>query len=56
MGDPDFLPSGRSVRLAVLFTDYADPDHPSMYHCHLLKYEDRGMMDQFVVSRARLDR
>ena len=31
------------------FTDYADPATPYMYHCHLLRHEDDGMMGQFVV-------
>ena len=31
------------------FSDYADPDTPYMYHCHLLHHEDSGMMGQFVV-------
>ena len=31
------------------FTDYADPDTPYMFHCHLLRHEDQGMMGQFVV-------
>lgn len=40
---------GETIRIAVEFTDYADPDSPYMYHCHLLRHEDRGMMGQFVV-------
>ena len=30
------------LRLIMRFTDYADPDPPYMYHCHLLCHEDRG--------------
>jgi len=42
-----------TVRIAMAFTDFADPDHPYMYHCHLLNHEDGGMMGQFlVVPRA----
>jgi FtsP/CotA-like multicopper oxidase with cupredoxin domain len=33
----------------VHFDDYADPDTPYMFHCHILQHEDRGMMGQFVV-------
>jgi FtsP/CotA-like multicopper oxidase with cupredoxin domain len=33
----------------MTFTDYADPTMPYMYHCHLLRHEDQGMMGQFVV-------
>jgi FtsP/CotA-like multicopper oxidase with cupredoxin domain len=47
--DTVFMPPGRTVQLAMRFTDYADPDAPYMYHCHLLQHEDRGMMGQFVV-------
>ena len=35
--------------LVLRFEDYADPDTPYMYHCHLLSHEDSGMMGQFVV-------
>jgi hypothetical protein len=38
------------VDLLVRFTDYADPDTPYMFHCHLLRHEDQGMMGQFVVT------
>ncbi|WP_350349731.1 multicopper oxidase domain-containing protein [Agromyces sp. G08B096] len=35
--------------LLMRFEDYADPDTPYMYHCHLLWHEDQGMMGQFAV-------
>jgi FtsP/CotA-like multicopper oxidase with cupredoxin domain len=38
-----------TVRIIMTFTDYADLDHPYMYHCHLLNHEDGGMMGQFFV-------
>jgi FtsP/CotA-like multicopper oxidase with cupredoxin domain len=47
--DTIFLPEGSEADLLVRFTDYADPDSPYMYHCHLLRHEDSGMMGQFVV-------
>ena len=47
--DTVYLAPGQSVRLALAFTDYADPASPYMYHCHLLQHEDSGMMGQFVV-------
>ena len=47
--DTMFMPPGHTVRVAMAFTDYADPDLPYMYHCHLLQHEDAGMMGQFVV-------
>ncbi len=42
--DPD-----STVRVITEFSDFADPRHPYMYHCHILEHEDAGMMGQFVV-------
>ncbi|CAG7658709.1 multicopper oxidase family protein [Paenibacillus allorhizosphaerae] len=47
--DTVFIPNGTSVRLAVDFGSYPDPDTPYMYHCHLLYHEDSGMMGQFII-------
>ena len=47
--DTVFLPSDVRADLLVRFTGYTDPDLPFMFHCHLLRHEDRGMMGQFVV-------
>lgn len=47
--DTVFIPKGTTVRLAVDFGSYPDPDTPYMYHCHLLYHEDSGMMGQFVI-------
>lgn len=49
--DTVLIPPETTVRLAMRFSDYADPDWPYMYHCHLLLHEDDGMMGQFVVVR-----
>jgi len=38
-----------TVRVITRFEDFADPDVPYMYHCHILEHEDAGMMGQFVV-------
>jgi blue copper oxidase len=40
----------RRYRLLVRFEDYADPTHPYMFHCHILKHEDQGMMGQVLVE------
>lgn len=40
---------GERVRFITQFLDFADPDTPYMYHCHLLGHEDAGMMGQFLV-------
>ena len=47
--DTIWLPSNEPVRLIMRFSDYADPDTPYMFHCHMLQHEDQGMMGQFVV-------
>ncbi|MEH1126310.1 multicopper oxidase family protein [Micromonospora sp. CPCC 206061] len=47
--DTVFLEQGSTVRIVARFADYADPDMPYMFHCHLLTHEDAGMMGQFVV-------
>src|SRR5215207_1633371 len=39
----------RTIRLIARFSDHADPATPYMFHCHLLRHEDAGMMSQFVV-------
>ncbi|MDQ6597606.1 multicopper oxidase family protein [Bacillus salipaludis] len=49
--DTVFIPNGATVRLAVEFVNFADPKHPLMYHCHLLKHEDSGMMGQFLLVK-----
>ncbi|MCF6307059.1 MAG: multicopper oxidase domain-containing protein [Flavobacteriaceae bacterium] len=38
-----------TVRFITKFEDFANPDVPYMYHCHMLYHEDRGMMGQFTV-------
>ncbi|WP_329549976.1 multicopper oxidase domain-containing protein [Streptomyces sp. NBC_01356] len=48
--DTVFLPPQSTVRIALRFTGPTDPDHPYMFHCHLLFHEDTGMMGQFVVA------
>ena len=47
--DTVFVSDDHSVRLAVQFGSHTDPDTPYMFHCHLLRHEDNGMMGQFVV-------
>jgi FtsP/CotA-like multicopper oxidase with cupredoxin domain len=47
--DTVFIPRGSTVRVIAEFKDYADPAVPYMYHCHILRHEDDGMMGQFVV-------
>ena len=47
--DTVFVPGNTTVRIAVAFSEYTDPVRPYMYHCHILRHEDQGMMGQFVV-------
>ncbi|MBK7553730.1 MAG: multicopper oxidase domain-containing protein [Flavobacteriales bacterium] len=47
--DVVFVPAMGSARVITRFDDFADPDMPYMYHCHLLMHEDEGMMGQFLV-------
>jgi FtsP/CotA-like multicopper oxidase with cupredoxin domain len=47
--DTVLVDPGSTVRVIAEFADFADPQHPHMYHCHILEHEDAGMMGQFVV-------
>jgi suppressor of ftsI len=47
--DTVFLPKKAKARLLVRFGTHVDPVTPYMYHCHILRHEDKGMMGQFVV-------
>lgn len=49
--DTVWLPDGKTFRLIMRFADYSDPDSPYMFHCHMLRHEDQGMMGQFVVVK-----
>lgn len=43
-------PMNGSVKIVMKFEDFADPEMPFMYHCHILSHEDNGMMGQFTVT------
>jgi bilirubin oxidase len=49
--DVVFVPRQQTVRFIAKFDDYADVEHPFMYHCHISLHEDEGMMGQFVVTQ-----
>lgn len=52
--DTVLVKPGDSVRLLVSFgDDYADTATPYMFHCHLFRHEDQGMMGQFRRRPAR---
>jgi bilirubin oxidase len=48
--DVVFVPRQQTVRFIAKFEDFADVEHPFMYHCHIALHEDEGMMGQFVVK------
>ncbi|MDG6104723.1 multicopper oxidase family protein [Dactylosporangium aurantiacum] len=47
--DTLFLEPRRRYAVIAEFADYADPTTAYMFHCHVLRHEDEGMMGQFVV-------
>lgn len=47
--DVMYVPRNENVSFIAKFDDYADGEHPFMYHCHFSNHEDAGMMGQFVV-------
>ncbi|HYI56129.1 MAG TPA: multicopper oxidase domain-containing protein, partial [Microlunatus sp.] len=47
--DTVHVPEKSGVRLAVQFSPFVDQTIPYMYHCHILRHEDEGMMGQFLV-------
>ncbi len=48
--DVVLVKGGETVRFIAKFDDYADLQHPFMFHCHIALHEDEGMMGQFVVG------
>ncbi|MCF6198603.1 MAG: multicopper oxidase domain-containing protein [Hyphomicrobiaceae bacterium] len=48
--DTVLVGGGETVRVIAKFEDFADPQRPYMYHCHILEHEDAGMMGQFTVE------
>ena len=47
--DVVLVKQNETVRFIAHFGEFADPDTPYMFHCHILEHEDAGMMGQFVV-------
>lgn len=47
-------PAQSNIRFITQFADFANDTVPYMYHCHMLKHEDGGMMGQFVVVESPL--
>ncbi|MCW4459188.1 multicopper oxidase family protein [Microbacterium sp. MPKO10] len=53
--DTIYLEPDVEYRIIMEFADYADADNPYMFHCHLLRHEDAGMMGQFLVVEPGAD-
>ncbi|KIC35697.1 hypothetical protein RA27_22610 [Ruegeria sp. ANG-R] len=49
--DMMYAAPGSVSELLVRFDHQADAKTPYMYHCHILKHEDCGMMGQFTVGK-----
>ncbi|MEV6303187.1 multicopper oxidase domain-containing protein [Actinoplanes sp. NPDC051861] len=47
--DTVYLPAHEGWTVIMRFADFADPETPYMFHCHVLRHEDEGMMGQFLV-------
>ncbi|MGI5178619.1 multicopper oxidase family protein [Dactylosporangium sp. CA-152071] len=54
--DTLFLQPGRRYSVIAAFANYADPTTAYMFHCHVLRHEDEGMMGQFVVVEREGDK
>lgn len=48
--DTVLVGEGEKVELLITFTQPASEKFPYMYHCHILRHEDGGMMGQFIVE------
>lgn len=48
--DVMYVPRGENVSFVTRFENFADAEHPYMYHCHFSNHEDAGMMGQFIVN------
>jgi blue copper oxidase len=51
--DTVYVAPGTRLRLVLRLPDIPDPSWPYMYHCHMLRHEDAGMMGQFLVVAPR---
>lgn len=47
--DTVYVPPGETVRVIARFDGEADATTPFMFHCHVLRHEDEGMMGQFTL-------
>jgi hypothetical protein len=52
--DVVLIPPQETVQLITKYETFCDSAMPYMYHCHILKHEDMGMMGQFLVQCSGL--
>jgi bilirubin oxidase len=50
--DTVYVFKDETVEFVARFDDFASPDHPFMYHCHMANHEDGGLMGQFLVVES----
>ena len=48
--DTFFIPRGQNVTFVTRYDETADARYPFMFHCHMIKHEDQGLMGQFTVE------
>jgi blue copper oxidase len=48
MGWKDVVLVEEKAELLIAFNRAATPQHPFMFHCHVLEHEDAGMMGQYI--------
>lgn len=51
--DTVYVPPNKTVRIIARFDGEPDPATPYMFHCHVLRHEDEGMMGQFLLVDER---
>ena len=49
--DTVLVDANSAVRIITEFSDFADPDHAYMYHCHILEHEDGRKRSCCCISR-----
>ncbi|GAA0720438.1 multicopper oxidase domain-containing protein [Dactylosporangium roseum] len=54
--DTIFLEPRKRYSVIARFSDHADPTTAYMFHCHVLRHEDEGMMGQFVIVEKAGDK
>jgi bilirubin oxidase len=48
--DTFFIPRSQNITFVARFDETANAGYPFMFHCHMIKHEDQGLMGQFTVE------